>query len=50
MTKCKFCGAETSLYVSGVPICIECEKKAEAARNAKKAAQAARTPEQSGPE
>ena len=24
MAKCKYCGAETILYVSGTPVCVNC--------------------------
>ena len=27
MHKCCICGADTSLFVSGVPICMSCEDK-----------------------
>jgi hypothetical protein len=27
MAKCSQCGAETPLYVNGVPLCLECDKK-----------------------
>jgi hypothetical protein len=27
MARCNVCGCETSLYDSGVPICIECSDK-----------------------
>jgi len=27
MPKCARCGAETSLYINGVPICLECAEK-----------------------
>jgi hypothetical protein len=29
--KCLYCGAETMLYVNGVPVCLACEKKASSA-------------------
>ena len=29
MDKCKYCGADTELYVAGVPMCIECSREAE---------------------
>jgi len=29
MAKCVFCGAETILFVSGEPVCVECDNKLE---------------------
>jgi len=32
MATCSTCGADTQLYLNGVPICIPCVDKTEAAR------------------
>jgi len=29
MAKCVYCGAETELYVNGVPVCLECSEERE---------------------
>jgi hypothetical protein len=32
MAKCKYCGAETILYVSGVPVCVGCSNLIDAGK------------------
>jgi len=32
MAKCKYCGAETVLYVSGAPICVNCSNLIDAGK------------------
>lgn len=32
MAKCKYCGAETILYVSGSPVCVNCSDLLEAGK------------------
>jgi hypothetical protein len=33
--KCKFCGAETELYFSGVPVCLKCSEDVQRRRTEK---------------
>lgn len=35
--KCVFCGAETLLLVSGVPVCLKCDQEQDLIRKAKEA-------------
>lgn len=44
MAKCSQCQAETELYISGVPVCVECAAKAE-----NKAAQERKPPQPEQP-
>lgn len=30
MARCSNCGKETEMYVNGVPLCLECDKRREA--------------------
>lgn len=39
VARCVFCGADTSLYQAGMPICLECSKEIDAGRQPKLPAQ-----------
>jgi hypothetical protein len=32
MAKCKYCGAETVLYISGAPVCVNCSNLIDAGK------------------
>lgn len=32
MAKCQYCGAETILYVSGAPVCVDCSNLLDAGK------------------